>query len=94
MKFIHINTKNQLSSFQNSSLRKLSPWFITLRTFSAKRGVIVFVYSKKGNFYQFSSIVECSKALNLSRSIIHKSIKLAQPYKNYLFSLVLLKPDY
>jgi hypothetical protein len=54
----------------------------------------VFVYSQNGNFFKYSSIRECSKALGISRTTIQRALKEAQPYKNYYFSLCSVEPKY
>lgn len=67
---------------------------ITFRTLTTKRYVEVFVYTKTGNFFQYSSFTECSKALGVYRTTIRRALKEAQPYNNYFFSLVSLELNY
>ena len=79
-------SKNFTSFIGNSSSMYFSLWFLSLRTYSGKPSVNVFVYTSSGNSFQFSSIIESSRVLHFSPNTIRRAIKEALPYKGYFFS--------
>jgi len=74
--------------------KNLLHWSLLLRTYGGKPSVNVFVYTRSGNFFQFSSIMESAQVLKISPNTIRRALKEALPYKGYFFSYTLLEPEF